>query len=199
MPDYNNSKIYKLFSYENDLVYIGSTTQKLSERLSKHKGMRNTSSSKILFENSANVKIELIEKFSCECKEELLKREGHFIREIDCVNRRIAGRTHKEWCDVNKNKILKDKKEYYKENKAQILEKKKEYREKNIEKYKERDTKYYEANKEKRKEYREKNIEKLKERKGKLYTCECGKTLTIDGKARHERTKFHIKYCEEEK
>jgi len=165
MPDYTNGKIYKLFSYDNDLVYIGSTIQKLSERLSKHKGICNTSSSKILFENSANVKIELIEKFPCDCKEELVKREGHFIREIDCVNKVIIGRTHKEW---------------YKDN---------------VEYVKTRSKKFAEDNKEKVLEYKQKYYE---ETSAKLYTCECGKTLRFGGKARHEKSKFHIKYCEEQ-
>jgi len=187
MPDYTNGKIYKLFSYDNDLVYIGSTTQKLSERLSKHKGMRNTSSSKILFENSANVKIELIEKFPCDCKEELIKREGYLIREIDCVNKRIENRTEKERYEDNRKEILGKKKEYYEENKAQIKEHQKEY-------YKENKEEILEH----QKEYREQNKAHIKERQGKLYTCECGKTLRFCGKARHEKTKCHIKYCEEQ-
>jgi len=148
MPDYTNGKIYKLFSYDNDLVYIGSTTLQLSQRLAHHKQdfnniSRRTCSSKILYENSSNVKIELIEKFPCECKEELIKREGHFIGQIDCVNKRIAGRTDKERYEVNK--------------------------------------------------------ETIKEYSAQLYTCECGKTLRFGGKLRHERTKFHINFCEEEK
>ena len=200
MPDYNNSKIYKLFSYENDLVYIGSTTQKLCERLRKHK-QDNRTSSKILFQNSSNVKIELIEKFSCECKEELIKRERYFIRQIDCVNKRIEGRTKKEYYDENKNEVLEQKKEYYDENRAQILEKKKEYYEENKEQLKEHNKEYYkkyrEEHKEENKKYREENKERIKERKAKLYTCECGKTITIGGKAKHEQTKFHIKYCQE--
>jgi len=66
----------------------------------------------------------------------------------------------------------------------------KKYREENKEKIKEYQREYD-------KEYHESNKERIKERKGKLYTCECGKTITIGGKAKHEQTKFHIKYCEE--
>lgn len=37
MPDYSKGKIYKLCSNQTDNVYIGSTTQELSFRLSDHK------------------------------------------------------------------------------------------------------------------------------------------------------------------
>ena len=56
-----------------------------------------------------------------------------------------------------------------------------------------------EHRKEYNKEYYRKNKKQIKERVGKLYTCECGKTITFGGKARHEKSKFHTKYCEEQK
>jgi hypothetical protein len=37
MPDYSNGKIYKLVSDKTDMIYIGSTTVKLNERLSNIK------------------------------------------------------------------------------------------------------------------------------------------------------------------
>jgi predicted GIY-YIG superfamily endonuclease len=36
MPDYSNAKIYKLVSDKTAMIYIGSTTKKLHERLSGH-------------------------------------------------------------------------------------------------------------------------------------------------------------------
>ena len=53
-----------------------------------------------------NCKIELIENYCCECKEELLRREGHYIRENECVNKLIAGRTKKEYKSENKEKLI---------------------------------------------------------------------------------------------
>jgi hypothetical protein len=41
-------------------------------------------------------KIELIELYPCNSKAELERREGYHQQNIDCVNRNIAGRTHKE-------------------------------------------------------------------------------------------------------
>jgi hypothetical protein len=52
-------------------------------------------SSKILFQKYDDVRIELIEEFPCENKMELNKREGHYIRTLDCVNKVIPGRTQK--------------------------------------------------------------------------------------------------------
>ena len=54
--------------------------------------------------------IELYEEFSCENKEQLNKREGQIIREIGTLNKRIEGRTPKEYRDSNKE-LISEKKE----------------------------------------------------------------------------------------
>jgi len=165
MPDYKNGKIYKLFSYDNDLIYIGSTTQELYKRLCEHKSRANICNSKLLFEASNNVKIELIEEYACNNKMELTKKEGEHIRANDCVNKVIAGRSNKEWHDDNKDKQKeyhkeyrnknKDKiKEYLKNNKDKINERLKKYREDNRDKIKEYNNKWLEDNRDKLKEYR---------------------------------------------
>jgi len=117
---YNNSKIYKIWSPQTEFIYIGSTTQKyLSQRLSNHisdfnrykKGKTSyTSSFKLLEYEDAT--IELIEKISCNDKEELRRREGELIRQYKdiCVNIRIEGRTQQEYYDNNKEKITEKKK-----------------------------------------------------------------------------------------
>ena len=99
MSDYNNGKIYKLI---NDAmpgkIYYGSTIKLLYMRLSTHKYDSKTKncSSKSLFE-FGQVKIILVENFPCENKEQLLKREAHFIRNNLCINKSIPDRTQKEW------------------------------------------------------------------------------------------------------
>ena len=60
-------------------------------------------------------KIELIENYPCNCKEELLRREGHYIKSIDCVNNVIPHRMEEERKEVAR--------EYYYKNKEKILEK----------------------------------------------------------------------------
>lgn len=156
MPNYQNGKIYKIYSYENDDVYYGSTCEELSQRMARHRSCLKSykkdykhymTSFKILEFESA--KIELVENYSCNSKEELLQREGYYIKTYDCVNKNIAGRTKKEcnkdWYENNKEQILEKRKEYNAEHKIQ----KKEY-DKNYHQQKNKD-KYNEGRRQKRK------------------------------------------------
>ena len=43
-----------------------------------------------------NCKIELVEKFSCNDKEELHAREGQHQQDCVCVNKRVAGRQRQQ-------------------------------------------------------------------------------------------------------
>ncbi len=141
MPDYSKAKIYKIFSYENDDVYYGSTVETLSSRMSKHRskykrykdGKYNyTTSFKILELTSA--KIELVENYPCNSKEELLQREGYYIRNNNCVNKNIPDRTQKEWSEYLKQYMKEYNKNYYQQKKEEIIEYQKEYRKTNKEK-----------------------------------------------------------------
>ena len=166
MPNYQNGKIYKLWSPQGGYIYIGSTTHLLAVRKAEHK-RKNSCSSKILFEKYDDVRIELIEEYPCKNKMELNRREGEHIRNNDCVNKLIAGRT---------------KKEYREDNKENISEKLKEWRENN----KDYNLNYYTENKEK---IAEKHKEKLKEK----ITCECGCEVSKINLSTHKKTKKHIK------
>ncbi len=128
MPDYSKAKIYKIYSYENDDVYYGSTCETLSQRMAKHRfnykmykngKFRFTTSFKILELTSA--KIELVENCPCNSKEELLQREGYYINNNNCVNKYIPGRTMKEYYQANKKKINEKHKEYYRRKKETEL------------------------------------------------------------------------------
>ena len=68
--------------------------------------------------------------YPCDSKDELRKREGYWIRQEDCVNKRIAGRTLQEHLQDYRPK-------YYKENKDMICEKVRKYKEQNKDKIKE--------------------------------------------------------------
>ena len=137
MPDYSNGKIYTIRSYQTEEFYIGSTIQSLPVRFGGHKRnykfwlntQKNYTSSYEILKYDDHY-IELLELYSCSCKEELRRREGELIRLHNCVNKVIAGRTHKEYYQENKEK----QKEYYQENKEKLKE-------------------YYQENKEKLKEY----------------------------------------------
>ena len=70
-----------------------------------------------------NCKIELLENFPCDNKEQLRQREGHYIRNNDCVNKRIECRTREEYRDEHKE----DMRKYRIEHKEQIAQKAHEY------------------------------------------------------------------------
>jgi len=165
--DYKNAKIYKITDIAYTKMYIGSTCQPLSKRFSNHKalfklwkdGKKGKVTSYDLFDEFGieNCKIELIENFACNCKDELQKKEGEHIRNNDCVNKYIPCQTQKEYREANKDNIKDNKKKYYIDNKDNINEKQKKYREANKEKIKNNKKKYYIDNKdninEKQKEY----------------------------------------------
>jgi hypothetical protein len=155
MPNYQQGKIYCIRSHQTDEIYIGSTTQTLAERLTKHKNSIKCSyrtSQHILQYQDAY--IELIELFPCNSKEELNKKEGEHIRLNNCVNKRIAGRTGQEWREENKEHRTSQQKEYYETNKDQIKETQKHYREDNKEQLKKYQEQYQEKNKEQLKLYK---------------------------------------------
>ncbi len=133
MPDYNNGKIYTIRFNNSNEIYIGSTTQSLAVRFGGHKRNKSSSIYKIINDkydgNWDECYYELYENYSCNNKEELLKKEGEIIRlfktdeNFECINNRIAGRDLKEY--------------------------NKQYRANNLEKEKERYNIYYDNNKEK--------------------------------------------------
>ena len=180
MPDYSKGKQYSLRSHQTPDIYIGSTIQSLSVRFGGHKrhyknflkGSHHyiTSFEIIKFDDCY---IELIENYPCESKEELDRREGKLIREMDCVNKNIAGRTSKEYYIDNKEKILEYLKGYREDNKEELKEKEKKYRKEHKEEMRERCRKYYGENKEelklKMKEYRVEHREELNRKYNKWY------------------------------
>jgi hypothetical protein len=167
MPDYQNGKIYKITGTTDEgeeLIYIGSTTQKLCVRFASHKrNMKNNrkfSSQQVVI--CSNCLITLIELFPCNSKEELLARERYYYDSYDCVNKvkplLLEGEKKeqdKQYRMENADKI----KQYRIENADKIKEHKKQYYIKNADKIKE----YYIENADKIKQYRIENEEKLKE------------------------------------
>ena len=110
---YANAKIYSIRSPNNEKYYIGSTTQRLCNRMTKHRNPKNPITSKEII-NSGGAYIELIENYPCNNKEELLKREGELIREHydNIVNKSRPNRTKEEYNKTardweNKNKDVR--------------------------------------------------------------------------------------------
>ena len=178
MPiDYSNAKIYQIIPtvpHDAGDIYIGSSVRPLSERMSKHRN-RTSCRCKLLFDKYGvqNCKIELLEYFPCETKEQLLKREGELQRAHTCVNKQISGQTRKEYYEANIDKMLKQSKQYYELHKDQIKEYKKEYQINNDVHLKEYANEYRANNKDKikirHKIYSDKNKEHLKEYKKQYY------------------------------
>ncbi len=147
MPNYNKGKIYTIRCHDDQtLIYVGSTTQTLSQRWNDHKTATanpntrkyNTNFYRTIREKGVDTfYMELYEEYPCQNKQQLEKREGEIIRQIGTLNKQITGRT---------------KKEYYLEHK----EENKEHR------------------KEKGKQYYEQNKEKINEKKREKHSCECG-------------------------
>lgn len=87
--DYSNGKIYLLSCNVTGNVYVGSTTTDLQQRLQCHKAPSSRLSSMCILENN-DYTITLLQKYPCETKLDLLKREQFFIDNIDCVNKNKA-------------------------------------------------------------------------------------------------------------
>lgn len=121
MSRYSRGKIYKLHSFENDLIYIGSTIQPLYKRLSGHKCKNNICSSKILFEESNKVMITLIKNYPCSDRSELEREERKYIYKMDCVNKHTT-----PYVSNNKEKEIDLIKKYKDEYEKQYEEQKKE-------------------------------------------------------------------------
>jgi predicted GIY-YIG superfamily endonuclease len=91
MPNYNQSKIYKIIDNKNNEVYIGSTTQYyLQDRIRTHKSKtklgKNGCMSRYIIERG-DWRTELIENYSCNNIQELNEREQYWIDKIDCINK----------------------------------------------------------------------------------------------------------------
>jgi hypothetical protein len=174
MPDYQNGKIYKIESLIGNCVYYGSTTNKyLSVRLAKHrqdmKNNINITSKQVLQYDDA--RIYLVELYPCDSRDELNAREGWYIKNNECVNKNIAGRTIKQWREDNVDEIRVKKKRYYVENIDEIK-------------------RYYVENRDKINRYRVDNKEKLRRKT----LCECGTIYQHYDKSRHIKSHNHIQY-----
>jgi len=164
MPNYQNSKIYKIESLIGNCVYYGSTTNKyLSTRMGKHRHNNNTCVSRKVLEYD-DAKIILVETYPCNDKNELTARECYYIKNNDCVNKQIPGRTDKQYRIDNKEKKINTARIYYIKNKEKIKEQVKQYAQLN------------------------------KEKLNKKHNCECGGKYTKKHKKNHMKTKKHINY-----
>lgn len=127
--NYSNSVIYKIYCKDENVkdIYIGETTD-FTRRKYKHKVDCNKeyhkykTSTLTLYQaiNSnggwCNWNIEVIEKFPCENKQQLLDRETFWIIELDAkLNDKVRKTTKeykKEWYNEHRDVVRKKQKEY---------------------------------------------------------------------------------------
>ena len=122
---HSQGKIYKICDNAYTRIYYGSTTQALCKRISEHrseykrykngKGKEYYKSVFIIFDEFGleNCKIELVELFPCENKNQLHQKEGEYIKNNQCVNKNIAGQCVKDRKLEYEREYYKSHKEYY--------------------------------------------------------------------------------------
>ncbi len=179
--DYSKGKIYKIqpiYQHEEGDIYIGSTCKHyLSHRMAGHrynyrcwkKGIFTKVQSFELFDKYGieNCEIVLLESVIAKSKDELLAREKHYIKSLNCVNKYIPGRNATEYYQDNREKVAVYKKNYYEDN-IEIL------------------TAY-------KKKYRQDNKEKIHQHQSTVCVCDiCKCNYTKANKARHQKTQVHL-------
>jgi flagellar biosynthesis/type III secretory pathway protein FliH len=129
-------KIYKIScKTDPNLIYVGSTTLSLWQRLRYHKNdckkmSRNAKLYQQINDNDwSNWEIELIEEVEFEDKKKLYEREGHYIQSIGTLNTYIAGRDDKQYREDNRDKARECQKQWRKDNRQY----QKQYRQQNKE------------------------------------------------------------------
>jgi len=177
MVDYQLGKIYTVRSLTSPEIYVGSTCMILCKRMAKHRSQWRKGL--VLGRNKEIVSdinewyIELYENYPCDKIEELTAREGLIIRELGTLNKRIEGRTRKEYYIDNADKFKEYNKEYYIENIDKRKEQMKQNYIDNADKIKEYNKEYYIENIDKRKEQQKQNyidnIDKRKEQQKQNY------------------------------
>jgi hypothetical protein len=155
-------KIYKLTCNETGLCYYGHTKKTLDDRLRGHKNN---------YTAFINGKTNFISSY------DIIENNDYKIELIEeCDDEKTDEREGfyiRNFECVNKNIPDRDSKEYWKE-----------WYENNKDLKKQMDKEYYEKNK-------DTILGKLSIEGKKRYICECGKTLTIGSKSRHEKSNFH--------
>ena len=227
MNRYENGKIYKVVDVGFNKCYIGSTCEMLSKRMERHRNSYRKylrtdemeTRCHLLFDEFGveNCKIMLIENYPCNSKEELFRKEGEYIQNLDCINRYVAGRTRqahfKEHAEEIRERNRQHKKIVYEQNPQIYKDRVKAYQEKNKDVVIPQRKKRYEAKREeilkRQKDNREANKEIFNQRRREYYqqnrekmrakiTCSCGATICKKGLSRHKKSEKHQDWLKEQ-
>jgi len=195
---YENGMIYKLCCKNTNIKeeYIGSTIN-FNERKRTHRHSCNNTNDKhynikvyqFIRDNGGfdeNWDMVLIEKYPCESKLYLKKRERYWIELLECkLNCQLPSRTREEYYETNFDKIKEYRREYYIENAVELKEKAKIYNQEHKEEIKEQ-------RKQKRLNNIDKERERDRERNKEKVVCDCGVEVCKRGLTRHRNSQKHI-------
>ena len=170
--DYKNSRIYRIICDNTNEMYIGSTCQSLSKRLAKH-----VSHLKLWKKGKSR----FISSFP------LLERGNYkivLIEEYPCEN--------KEQLCLRERHYIEQYPECVNRMRRPII---------SIDEKKESVHKWLLENKENYQNYSKQylidNRDELLKKKNQIYYCNCGSTITIQSKSRHEKSLKHQQYLGE--
>ena len=128
--DYSKSKIYCIRNTINDDIYIGSTCQSLSQRMAQHRldKRKERNQNRRIYKMMNEVDddnlfyIELIEDCSCENLNQLRKREGEIIREMNPqLNMQVECRNNREYYEDNSSIYFQETKTIMKNIKSILM------------------------------------------------------------------------------
>lgn len=183
---YIRGKIYKLTSGYTGFVYIGSTINTLSNRLSHHRTdyNRKVNITSTILMGLPDIEIVLLCNFPCNTNEELRHEERKWINLPE----------YRDRCVNLRNPITSDS-----EKKIQISN----YRKVHQEKYTQRATSWRKDNRNKFNEhcknYYYRNRDRVLARKAIKHNCECGGRYTNSTKTLHFKTQMHLRWEESQK
>ena len=174
--------------------YVGSTTDKLSKRFSKHKQDAKIYPDRKVYKvlgdiGWENVKMILMEEHYLENKEQQLREEDRVIQmfwhDEKCLN---SLRPHVPV----EEQLTKKKEKYYIEH-DKNMHRMKEYYKDNVDAFNSRSKEYYRTHTQEilnyQHIYRNENRQKMRDRDNEKYTCGCGTVNSHGHKARHEQSK----------
>ena len=187
---YNNAKIYYIWNIIDEEIYVGSTCQTLSQRMTKHRYEANNRPDKMVITTKmnelgvGNFYIDLVEKYPCDDIKQLCRKEGEWTRKLGTLNTQVPGRTRAEYF----REAIHIKQQ---ENRDEYLHKKREYRLANIDKVRGQHNALYNAKSE---EDRKQIYQQRKEWKMIKHECGCGSFYTNSHKSEHMKSKKHQKW-----
>jgi hypothetical protein len=180
---YSIGNIYKIIcTIDSNFCYIGATFNQLRHRFQGHK----YKFKKWLKDKNKNYKCSIyayFEKYGIENFKIILIKSYNVVR----TNQRDNKHLHAYellWINKTKN-CVNEALPFNPLYKLDRKESKKEYNENNKEKIKQQTKEKYQENK-----------ESISAKNKKKFICACGSTIRITHKARHEKTKKHIQFCE---